>query len=115
VQTNGERHTVSARYTVSLHKKSRLRQHLEMWRGKAFTAEELKGFDLEKLIGANGQMQVVHNVADEGKVYANVQAIVPAQGGSPKLAPLNYVRVKERPANGTGEPGAGDGDTELPF
>jgi len=115
LQKDGRRHQVAGRYTVSLHKKARLRQHLEMWRGKAFTPEELKGFDLEKLLGANGQMQVVHNVADEGKVYANVQAIVPTMPGTPRLLPVGYTRVKDRkPDDGAGATAEEDGDA-LPF
>lgn len=110
----GERHQVASRYTVSLHKKAKLRQHLEMWRGKAFTPDELKGFDLEKLLGANCQMQIVHNVADEGKVYANVQAIVPCLPGTSKLLPFNFVRTKDRPTEGPAVAGTTD-DDEIPF
>ena len=56
---------VMQRYTLSLHEKSKLRPMLEAWRGKKFTAEELEGFDLEKLIGVNCQVQVVHNITDQ--------------------------------------------------
>jgi len=116
VAKTGERHQVAGRYTVSLHKKAKLRQHLEMWRGKAFTGDELKGFDLEKLLGANCQMQVVHNVADEGRVYANVQAIVPCLPTMKKLEPLNFVRFKDRPKDGSGAVAAGEPEGDgLPF
>lgn len=111
---SGERHTVSQRYTVSMHTKAKLRQHIEMWIGKKLTPEQLKGFDLEKMIGFNGQVQITHNVADEGKVYANVQAIVPLVAGTPKIAPLNYVRVQDRPKAGTAGAVATDDDV-LPF
>lgn len=88
---------VSNRYTLSLHEKSRLRPMLEAWRGRKFTQEELDGFDLEKLIGANCQLQVVHNVAAEGEVYANVQAVVPMARNAVKLrVPSDYVRVADR-------------------
>lgn len=113
LQKSGERHTVSQRYTVSLHNKAKLRQTLEMWRGKALTPEELKGFDLEKLLGANAQIQVIHNVADEGRVYANVQAVVPLPPGTEKLAPVGYTRVKDRKPEGQAAT-AGDDDA-LPF
>lgn len=112
LQKNGERHQVSQRYTLSLHKKAKLRQHLEMWRGRALSPDELKGFDLEKLLGANAQVQIVHNVADEGRVYANLQAIVPLLPNTPKLAPLNYVRVADRPKDGVA---GSTEDDALPF
>jgi hypothetical protein len=88
---------VTSQYTMSLHKKAQLRQQLEAWRGRKFTEEELKGFDLEKLIGVNCQLQVVHNLGDEGSVFANVQAVVPLGKGMAKLPiPEGYVRVADR-------------------
>lgn len=88
---------VVRKFTNSLHKKAGLRQALEMWRGRAFTAEELAGFDLEKLISAPCQVQVVHNVSAKGETFANVQAIIPLGRGMTKLAiPADYVRVKDR-------------------
>lgn len=92
--------------TNSLHEKSRLRPMLEAWRGRKFTAEELDGFDLERLLGVNCQVQVIHNITDKG-TYANVQAVVPsARGGIKLVAPLGYVRFCDRP-----ERDNGDGDT----
>src|SRR5262245_48984112 len=38
---------LSKRYTCSLSEKATLRAHLESWRGRKFTSEELQGFDLE--------------------------------------------------------------------
>jgi len=92
----GKRFEVRARYTLSLSEKANLRKHLEMWRNKKFTAEELRGFDLERLIGANCQLQVIHNLSDEGRTYANVQAIVPHNVKVPKIQPQEYVREQDR-------------------
>ena len=78
---------ISQKYTVSLHEKANLRKALESWRGKKFTDEELKGFDLKKLLGVPCQIQVLHNVKD-GKTYANVGAIIKAPQGK-KIAPEN--------------------------
>ena len=44
--------TISKSYTMSLHEKSSLRKDLAAWRGKDFTDEEVKGFDVSKLVGA---------------------------------------------------------------
>lgn len=40
------------RYTASLSEKSNLRALLEAWRGRSFTADELKGFKLKNILGA---------------------------------------------------------------
>jgi len=72
---------ISKRYRLSLHKKADLRKDLESWRGKKFTEEELKGFDLKKLLGAPCQIQVLHNKVDD-KVYANIAAITKAPAGT---------------------------------
>ena len=88
---------VVSRFTPSLHEKSRLRPLLEAWRGRRFSVEELKGFDIEKLLGANCQIQIVHNITNDGQTYANVQAVVPIAKNSAKLAiPADYIRVSER-------------------
>lgn len=113
----GKRFDVRAHYTLSLGEKSYLRRDLECWRGRKFTEEELDGFDLEKLLGVNCQLQIVHNLADEGKTYANVQAIVPFNAKiGPKLAPKDYVRMKDRAkAQGNGTPQTPEDDDAPPF
>lgn len=78
---------ISKRYRLSLHEKADLRKNLESWRGKGFTDEELKGFDLKKLLGAPCQLTVKHKKKGE-KVFANVTAIVKAPAGT-KLTPEN--------------------------
>src|SRR4030042_5715360 len=42
---------VSKTYTLSLHEKSHLRHDLESWRGKGFSEDEVKRFDITKLLG----------------------------------------------------------------
>ena len=42
--------TISRWYTASLGKKANLRRNLEGWRNKAFTDEELAGFDLKNVL-----------------------------------------------------------------
>ena len=70
-------------YTVSLNPKSRLRKDLEAWRGRAFTAEELGGFDLKTVLGKPLQISVVHS--EDGK-YANIGAMMPLGRGQQALA-----------------------------
>lgn len=66
---------VSNKYTNSLHEKAQLRKHLEAWRGRAFTAMELEGFDMKNILGKACQLQIIHNKKDD-KVYANISAIM---------------------------------------
>lgn len=107
----GKRFTVRKRYTLSLHQKAVLRIDLESWRGKKFSNEELDGFDLEKLLGINAQVQVVHTLADNGRVLSNVRAVVPIGKGMTKLRG-EYVRAKDRPqTNGNGNGGGNQGGT----
>lgn len=88
---------VQKRYTNSLHEKAVLRHDLESWRGREFTPQELTGFDLEKLLGVNGQILVVHKKGADGvKVWANVQTLMPVGKGQPKLTAKDYVRECER-------------------
>lgn len=103
-------------YTLSLHEKASLRKDLECWRGRKFTEDELRGFDLEKLINANCQLQVIHNITDDGKTYDNIQAIVPHNVKLPKIAAQDYTREKDRvKAQGNGAPPHDDPDDPIPF
>lgn len=93
---DGKPYLVIKRYTLSLHKKSNLTKDLQTWRGREFTDEERKGFDVEKLLGVNCQLQIFHNKTHDA-VYANVQVVLPASKGAPKLVSRDYERVKDRP------------------
>lgn len=101
---DGKPYLVAKRYTLSLHEKANLRHDLEAWRGKAFTAAEVEGFDVEKLIGVNGLLNVVHKQGSKGGTFANVASIMPlAKGMKPIFITEDYVRVSERTT--TPEPG----------
>lgn len=95
---DGRRFIVQKQYTASLHEKSSLAIDLKTWRGRALTTDEVKGFDLERIVGVPCQLVIVHNEKD-GQTYANIQTILKADPNS-RLAPSgNYVRVKNRPAD----------------
>jgi hypothetical protein len=80
LRTDGTPFQVSRRFGLSLHEKAALRAFLEAWRGKAFTVEELLGFDLRKLANAPCMLNLVH--ADRaGKQYANISAVMPLPKG----------------------------------
>lgn len=73
-------------YTASLNEKANLRQDLEAWRGRAFTEQELAGFDLDNVLGAPCQISVVHNESN-GKTYANVRSVTALPKGVDKPQP----------------------------
>lgn len=66
---------IGQKYTLSLSKKANLRGDLESWRGKMFTEEELKGFNLTNILGKPCMLGVTHNVTPD-KTYANIAAVM---------------------------------------
>jgi hypothetical protein len=86
--------TISSRYTLSLNAKAALRADLEAWRGKKFTNDELKSFDVSKLLGAFCMLNVIEaKSADGAKTYANIQSISPMPKGMPKPAGVHPLIV----------------------
>jgi hypothetical protein len=81
-------HVVSKKYTMSLNEKANLRKDLQSWRGRTFAPEELEGFDITKLMGANCMIQIIHTHADN-KIYANVASITPLYKGISRVEPEN--------------------------
>jgi hypothetical protein len=61
---------------LSLNEKSTLYALLTSWRGKAFTPEELKRFDLGKIAGKPAFINVTHSVKGD-RTYANLTSIMP--------------------------------------
>lgn len=61
VDVNGEQlpRIMHKQYGFSLGSKSNLRKDLEAWRGRAFTEEELNGFDLKNILNVPCQMQII--------------------------------------------------------
>lgn len=109
---NGKPYLVSERYTLSLSEKSKLRPMLEAWRGRKFTDDEAMGFDIEKLLGANCYLNVVHRKGTKGGTFANVASIMPLPKGMTAIQVSDYVRVCERP---TSDAGGSQGDAPDDF
>lgn len=84
--------SISKQYTLSLNEKAVLRKDLESWRSKRFTKDELKGFDLARLLGIPCQLQILHNEKD-GKTYSNIQTIVPMMATTSPPVPENTPRL----------------------
>lgn len=68
--------TISKSYTLSLSEKANLRKDLQAWRGRDFTEEEARGFDITKLLGVYCMVNVTHSETN-GKTYANVSGLTP--------------------------------------
>ena len=79
---------MSRQFTMSLNAKAKLRAFLETWRGRKFTEAELAGFDLEKLLGAPCQLQVMHTVKEDGRTSANITTAIPAPKGVRPVASI---------------------------
>lgn len=92
-------------YTASLGEKANLRKDLQSWRGRAFTEEELKGFDISRLLRVGATISIVHNHKD-GKTYANIGAI----GALPKG--MSALSVEGEPL--LYDPDTNDGFDRLP-
>lgn len=77
----GKPFLISKYYTQSLGEKANLRKDLESWRGQPFTEEELKQFDLEKLIGVNCYLNIGPTESGKRKILA----ITPLSKGMIKM------------------------------
>lgn len=80
--------SIGKTFTLSLHENSTLRPILESWRGRQFTEEERKGFDITKLAGATCLVNVAHETGNDGKTRAKVSAVTPIMKGMEKPTPL---------------------------
>jgi len=81
----------SKQYTLSLGERSKLRKDLEAWRGKAFTEEELQGFDLINVLGKPCQLQLM-NKEKNGKTFTDIVAIMALPKGT-KVEPLTSTYI----------------------
>ena len=69
-------------YTLSFHEKATLRQHLETWRGKKFSDDEAKRFDVTKLISVPCMINVMHKASKKtGAIFAEIGSISPMVKG----------------------------------
>lgn len=124
----GKRFTVSKNYTASLNEKANLTKDLVSWRGKPFTPEELKGFDLEKVLEKNCLLNLVETQTKTGKTWIAIAAVMPPMKGMEPLVretPKGFVPTwinkllhpeAEQGAYDVGATaGAGASDDDIPF
>ena len=89
VTSKGEPMSISKNFTLSLAEMATLRKDLQTWRGREFTPEELRGFELKNVLGAWAMISVIKAMGSNGKEYTNIAAIMsvpPAikKGGMPE-------------------------------
>lgn len=72
---DGRPYTISAFYTRSLADKANLRHALKNWRGRDFTPDELRGFELRNVLDKGCQVVCTQN--DKGKVRVTSVAGLP--------------------------------------
>ena len=78
VTDKGEPMIVTKDYTLSWAEKATLRLDLQSWRGKPFSDEEQRRFDLKALLDKWCMVNVTHKAKKKGNgVYSNVTAVTP--------------------------------------
>ncbi len=83
---------LSEEFTLSMHEKSKLRKFLASWRGKDFSEDEAKCFDVTKLVGAACMLNIIHKPSkkDPSTIYAVIGSVSPVPKGltvSPQINP----------------------------
>lgn len=80
-------------YTASIGEKANLRKDLVNWRGREFTEDELKGFDIKKLLGVPCMLSLTPN--DKNKIRVTGIMKLP-QGTScpPQINPSVYFSLE---------------------
>lgn len=83
VDDEGRPAMIWANYTQSTNEKAALRIMLENWRGRAFTPEEIKAFNIENILGVPCMLNVVHHDKGE-RTYDDVAGVTPLPKNMPK-------------------------------
>ena len=88
--SDGQPFSVHQRYTLSSSDKATLRQHLESWRGRAFTEADFgpNGFNIRKVIGVPCMLAIIH-ATKNGRTYGNIRAIAKLPKGMSAPKPVN--------------------------
>ena len=74
---DGRPFAIFKNYTLSWSEKANLRLDLQSWRGKQFSQEEMRKFDLKNILGAWCMLNIIDRVGTDGKTYTNVNGITP--------------------------------------
>lgn len=98
VEINGEKQprTISKEYSFSLNEKSILRKDLQAWRGKTFSEEELRGFNILTILNKPCQLQIILEERGDKK-YNNIAGIISLPKGTEvtKLDNIYYFDMED--------------------
>jgi hypothetical protein len=88
---------ISKEFTLSMHEKSNLRKLLASWRGKDFTEEEAKSFDITKLLSVPCMINVIHKPAktDPTRIYEEISNVSPMPKGVKCPSQINQTMLLE--------------------
>lgn len=86
---------ISKEYTLSLNEKSNLRKMLASWRGKDFTEDEAKCFDITVLVGIPCMLNIIHKPkkTDPTQIFEEIGSIsaMPKGVRPPEAINKNFV------------------------
>ena len=97
---DGRPFAIFKNYTLSWSEKANLRLDLQAWRGRDFTQEEMRRFDLKNVLGAWCMLNIIERDKD-GKTYTNINGVTPVpgvvkkQGFSEGVNPLELFNMQE--------------------
>lgn len=99
---DGRPFAIFKNYTLSWSEKANLRLDLQSWRGKAFTQEEMRKFDLKNVLGAWCMLNIIERAGQNGKTYSNVDNVAPVpamikQNGLPEAVNPNEIFNLQNP------------------
>jgi hypothetical protein len=94
VEEKGEQpFSVSKEFTLSLNEKANLRKFLAGWRGKDFTEQEAKAFDISALVGKPCMLNIIHKQSKQGKTFAEISSVssIPKGMDCPKQINKSFI------------------------
>jgi hypothetical protein len=99
---DGRPFAIFKNYTLSWSEKANLRLDLQSWRGKPFTQEEMRKFDLKNVLGAWCMLNVIERAGQDNKTYTNVNGVTPVpamikQNGLPTAVNKNELFKIDEP------------------
>ena len=75
LREDGKPFIVSQKFTLTMHEKGSLRKFLQSWRGKPFSEDEAKRFNISVLLGKPCLLNIIHETKEAGKTYANIASV----------------------------------------
>jgi hypothetical protein len=99
---DGRPFAIFKNYTFSWSEKANLRLDLQSWRGKAFSQEEMRKFDLKNVLGAWCMLNIIERAGQNGNTYSNVDGVTPVpaiikQNGLPQAVNKNELFNLQEP------------------